>query len=170
MYYNSALSVLGRTPAMRLWSPTMKWAKDEIWIGPNASGEQHRQDGSNQLVDGIDLFANVVAHEGVHVQQIADADAQLGQYLGQPGYVAGWSWRVSPNNHTIPDGMGGLTSLDLVNNNTGAFQPDDIPDSWGPYSIEGAAENAEAIAENTYWQSDWADPGKQHANDQIDND
>ncbi|MGI6460135.1 MAG: hypothetical protein ACOX5J_08560 [Candidatus Hydrogenedentales bacterium] len=38
----------------------------------------------------------------------------------------------------------------------------DVPDSWQPYDIEKEAEKAETIVEDTYWQADWGNPGKQH--------
>ncbi|OYV88067.1 MAG: hypothetical protein B7Z73_09255 [Planctomycetia bacterium 21-64-5] len=163
VYYNSNEQNYGEAPAMLQWSNPLNYGKTDVWIGSAASGSDTRRDGSNQVVTGIDLFANVLAHEHVHIEQIADADALLGSLNGQPGnWLAGWSWNTTPNNHTIPDGMGGMTNLDTNNN--------DIPDSWEPYDIEGAAGDAETIPENTYWQSDWADPGKQHAQDQVDTD
>lgn len=66
------------------------------------------------------------------------------------------------SNHSIANGSGGMTNLDTNNN--------DIPDSWEPYSIEGAAGQAETIVDNTYWTDDRAAPGRQHARDQVDSD
>ena len=53
----------------------------------------------------------------------------------------------------------------------GSPDEDDIPNSWEPQDgVEDGAEAAETITEDTHWESDWGDPGKQHETKQVYND
>jgi hypothetical protein len=164
----------------------MTHSKIEIWIGDRSAGTDTRRDGSGQKVSGIDLFANVVAHERFHTSQIRDADSLLGGLNGRPGSVweKGWAWNrpTYPNHFTLgPDGKAGVANVDddgdgIIDqeNNFGEVgfprsddvnldaDFNDVPDSWQPYDIEKEAEKAETIVEDTYWQADWGNPGKQH--------
>lgn len=47
-----------------------------------------------------------------------------------------------------------MINLDTNNN--------DVPDSWEPYSIEGAAQAAETIPQGRYAQFDWSVGGKMY--------
>lgn len=184
--YNDTLPVFGRTPALRLWSPTMTYNKNTIWIAPISRTSDSRRDGSGQTVTGIDLFANVVAHENRHVKQISDADALLGGLNGKAGSIwnKGWSWNTGPNNHWTlgPDGKPGKAGVDddadgKTDEDTDLSEigfagsddvdldtdDNDVPNSWEPDTIEGQAGDAETIAEDTHLAQDWGNPGKQHA-------
>lgn len=137
LYSDSVIERGGIVPAMYHWRKDMTYSKQEIWIGPLVSRRFTRRDGSNQLVTGIDAFANVMNHEQHHVQQIADADAYLNSQLdalrvnGNPNgqllipdksntmWAKGWSWNWSggnPNygefNHWTPgaDGKPGIAN------------------------------------------------------------
>lgn len=150
---------VGRTPAMVLWSNPLLYSKQEIWVGDRAALRDWRQGNRLLIVTGIDLFRNTILHENVHVKQIALADGELGSYNGQAGtiWASGWSWNDRNwNNHHYPSSVqfGQTVHLDVNNN--------DVPDTWEPYSIEGAAYLSETSDEHTFWQSDWGDPGKQH--------
>jgi hypothetical protein len=77
----------GMVPAMYHWDINMTYSKTEIWISDEVVTSATRYDGSNQTASGIDWFANVLAHEEHHVQQISDADALLGNLNGQAGTI-----------------------------------------------------------------------------------
>jgi hypothetical protein len=191
VFYDGTLGFLGLTPAGALWRPGLPFAKDEIWIGPGANGEQ----GAPQPSSGIDFLRNIFLHEARHVEQIADADALLGDLNGLSNsiWTSGWSWSFRPHNHWRlgGDGAAGYLGIDddndgevdEINDNSEIGTPgsddvnldvndDDVPDSWGTGGrafLEAEAESAETNVEDTFIAHDWANPGKQHNTRRYDN-
>lgn len=194
-YHDDLNGIRGVAPAMRWWTIPLGFSKNEVWIEPTAAGNGVRRAGGMQAtVTGIDFFANVVAHEERHTEQISEHDALLGPLNGQVGTVweAGWSFNVggdssSWNHWTLgPDGQpsvagtdedgDGVTDEKTDNTELGFIPSDDInldvnindvADSL-PYDgigIELDAQIVETVHEHTHWLSDWGAPGKQHATD-----
>ncbi len=98
--YVSALSGgdFGETPAMLFWR-TFGGSRQLVQISDAAHLQDSRRDGSNQVITGIDLFANTVAHENTHVLQITQENAQP-FFSGRTGVLrnaaaAGWSFNVA---------------------------------------------------------------------------
>jgi len=176
----------GVTPAMRFWSNTMTFDKRAIWLCDPAQGSDTRRDGSGQVVTGIDLFANVAAHEKRHTQQIAEADAILGSLSGMVGsiWAKGWSWNsgashnhfnlgsdnaagvvaVDDDSDSIIDELNDRTEIGYAGSDDVALDLnfDEVPDSLAYIDVETDAGNAETIAEDSHAKEDWANPGKQH--------
>jgi PKD repeat protein len=179
--FNTTHGVYGTSPAMLLWR-TYAGSRDAITIDDAAITSAPRRDGSHQITTGIDLFADVVAHETRHVRQVHDSNTAP-FFTGVTGVLrdapaAGWSFNVNGHpphpdplwNHFIrvilpPFGISFDFSLDT--------DFDDLPDTLEPSAadfaacatpvpIECQAQRAETIAEDTFKSVDWGDPGKQH--------
>lgn len=147
----------GVAPAMWYWANPLPAgiSKSEIWLSNLAVGSYLRRDGSGQTASGIDMVANVIAHEQRHVAQIALADALLTQNTGI--WAAGWAWNG-----------GGATYFDnhynIVMGNQVRLSP--VNSDW-PYAIPGTGKEHDAwryetVANGTYQDVDLADNGKQH--------
>jgi len=157
LYNSNTWDPTAEVPAMRRWSYNATYNKTSIWI--NHAFENDTRPGpvaTNRT--GIDLFANVVLHESVHVDQIQRADALLTQN-GQAMTIwrHGWAWNQPPQqqNHFNPGQDFGF--LDEDNN--------DLPDSWttnGDGGVEPEARRAETSDNNAHWELNWGNPGKQH--------
>jgi uncharacterized Zn-binding protein involved in type VI secretion len=176
--FKTIAGIFGRTPALRLWS-TYGGPRSAVWVTSLVLGSDIRLDGSGERVTGIDLFANTVAHEKRHVQQVTDSNTVM-FFTGVTGVLrdapaAGWSFNIPFGNqlwnHFIDiDHSNSFTAgdTDLDTNR------DDLPDSIEPSAddfvacatpaqpIECQAQRAEKIPENTHKKVDWANPGKQH--------
>ncbi len=175
----SASANYGETPAMLNWSG-YAGSRDRIDVSGLVTGSDTRRDGSGQTVTGIDLFATTVAHENQHVSQIYSNNG-LAYYQGVTGALrnaagAGWSFNVGFGNaswshFTDVDGNGsfnaGDTDLDANRNDFGESIEVNAPaltcqSNTVAGAIECDAELKETIAEDTYKNKDWGDPGKQH--------
>jgi hypothetical protein len=173
---------------MLFWATPLPYSKSEVWVGDPAKGSDTRRDGSNQVVTGIDLFANVVLHELRHTEQIIENDAVLGALNGQVGtiWASGWSFNLSPDNHWSlgPDGQPGMAQVDddsdqamderSDNSEVGFPGSDDVDldtnandvadgQGYDGLGVEVDAGRRETSSEDTYWMLDWGNPGKQHA-------
>ena len=155
-YYDKTMDPMAETPAMRRWSYNATYNKTAIWVHRVAE-EDLREGIAHTDRTGIDLFANAILHESVHVDQIQRADALLTQN-GQAMTIwrHGWAWNQPPQqqNHFNPGQDFGF--LDQDNN--------DLPDSWttnGDGGVEPEARRAETSNNNAHWELDWGNPGKQ---------
>ena len=170
VYYNQKIgtTVMAKVPAMKDWSYDKAYNKNEIWIH-YVSKADTRPSAIRTDRTGIDLFANALLHEAVHVDQIQRADSLLDQNgQGDTKWEHGWSWNKTPRNHynVRPGGRRNWIYLDSNNN--------DLPDGWltdsdntdSDNSVEPEARAAETVSENTHWMLDWGNPGKQHMTNQ----
>jgi len=194
LYYNQEGTLDGLAPAGFYWENPNPYPKNAIWIQDGAAdADVARGLGGPQQppppVEGIDLFANIVLHELRHTVQFDENDNALGPLNGMAGTVwaSGWSFKQIPDNHWAlgPDGQPGVAGVDddmdgeideMTDLSELGFGDDvdldvntnDIYDGL-PYnadnSIEEDASRAETVADDTFWQLDWGDPGKQHKTD-----
>ena len=99
-----------------------------------------------QIVTGIDLFANVVLHEKVHVWQMQQAEL----------VVPGWTWNVPSRDPRYNHGAHDADQDDLPD----SIDPDD---NYRAIGVEWQAQQRrEVSAEDNYANVDWGSPGKQH--------
>jgi hypothetical protein len=174
--------VPGRTPAMRLWS-TYGGPRAQTWYSSSVTGPGVRSDGSDEIVTGIDFFANVVAHENQHVQEIFQENSQP-FFSGNTGILraapaAGWSFNVA-----FSSAAGALWNHFTDSNHNEGFDAvdtdldpdrDDVASTLEPTpaqeaqcrhgssnDIECKAELNETIPQDQYLPVDWGNPGKQH--------
>ena len=175
--------VLGDTPKGRFWE-SFQGPVSTIRVSFAVVDEKQRSDGSFQTVSGIDLFANIILHENRHVQQILDNNKTAffkgvtGSLSDAPG--TGWSFLIPDtdvrwNHFSDVDGSGALSPGDVELDE----DRDDLFDPIEPSLLEKAtcvivniglltpdiecqAGLAETSPEDTFFEVDWGDPGKQH--------
>ena len=161
VFYNSntpADAGAGAAPAMLKWANPLAYSKTEIWLNDPAVDSYKRRDGSNGVASGIDMVANVLAHESQHIAQIAAADALLTQNNGV--WASGWSWNANPNNHYTPGPL--VARLSPLNSDWPTAWPVPANPSGAPNELEADARLHETVAQDTHMASDFANNGKQH--------
>lgn len=177
--YSATTGNFGTTPAMLNWA-TYGGPRRRVTLDDSTRLNDRRRDGTNQVITGIDLFANVILHENFHVTQVfsnngvAFSTAVTGLLRDAPS--AGWSF----NRPTTDARWNHFTDLDH-NHVLSPGDPvldtdaDDLADTLEPTAAERAtcagigsgdiecqAELHETNPEGTHRNEDWANPGKQH--------